>query len=346
MATKNIKFSDGRVYVDPPKRPKKITGTRFGAVLDANRWQSPFQAWCEITKAWVKPYESTIYTEAGKVIEDKQLTWFSRLVKIVRPEEIYGKDFFDKTYGDFFHENPIFGGMWDSLVGTKDNIEGVIECKTTKRAEDWVDDVPEYYALQAALYAWLLKLDDVYMIVTFLDDGDYEHPEKFVCDSSNTTYVHFKVSERYPNFQEYVDYCTVFWDTSVMTGISPAFDEKIDKEYLDGLRTNVIDDTSDVDSIIAEAERLYQHIEEVKASVKGDEKRLKDIEAQLKKYAIEKEAEGQTKSVFKGSVMTWTISKTTKQDIDKDLMKKNGILDQYLVTSDTYTIRKTMNKGE
>jgi hypothetical protein len=343
---KDIKFKDGRVYIDTPKKPKKITGTRFGAVLEANKWQTPFQAWCEITKAYVKPFEGTIYTEAGKVIEDKQLTWFSRLLPVVRPEDVYGKGFFERTFGDFFPNDPIFGGMWDSLVGTMDDIQGVIECKTTKRAEDWVDDVPEYYALQAALYATLMKVDDVYMIATFLDEGDYEHPEEFVCNSDNTTYVHFKVSERYPKFQDYIDYCTEFWYENVLQGVSPLYDEKADKEYLDALRTVTITDETDFNALVKEAEDLYAHIAEVEETIKADKKRLSEIEGMFKKFAIENETEGQTKSVFQGSQMTWTVTKSVKKEIDKELMQKDGVYDKYLTNTETYTIRKTANKGE
>ena len=342
---KNIKFEDGKVYLeDVPKKPKKITGTKFGAVLNANRWQTPFQAWCEITKAWCKPFEGSIYTEAGKVIEDKQLTWFSRYLPVVRPEDIYGKDFFNKTYGDFFKDSAIFGGMWDGLTGEKTAPTGVIECKTTKRAEDWQNDIPEYYALQASLYATLLGLDDVYMIVTFLDDGDYEHPEDFVCSTENTAYVHFTVSERYPQFETFISYCEDFWNRHVLTGISPEYDEVKDKEYLDALRTTVITDDTSITDLVAEAESLFEHIESVKASITKDEKRLKEIEGMLKKYAMENETEGQEKSIFKGAKMSWVVSRSEKKSLDSDKLKADGIYENYLTTDISYTIRKTMNK--
>ena len=342
---KDIKFEDGKVYLsETPKRPKKITGTRFGAVLNANRWQTPFQAWCEITKAWCKPFEGSIYTEAGKVIEDKQLAWFSRYLPVVRPEDVYGKDFFNKTYGDFFKENEIFGGMWDGLTGTKTEYTGVIECKTTKRAEDWQDDIPEYYALQAALYATLLGLDDVYMIVTFLDESDYDKPEEFVCTAENTAYVHFLVYERYPDFDQYIAYCKDFWARNVLTGISPEFDEKADKEYLDALRTGIITDNDDVDALVKEAEELYARISTVEESIKADKKRLSEIEGMFKKFAIENESDGQEKSVFKGSGMSWVVSKSDKKSVDTDRMKEDGIYDRYIKVESQYTIRKSANK--
>ena len=47
------------------------------------------------------------------------------------------------------------GGMWDYL-GVDENgvVDTVLEMKTTQRIEDWQNDAPEYYALQAALYAY------------------------------------------------------------------------------------------------------------------------------------------------------------------------------------------------
>lgn len=343
---KDLKFDGTQVRFTCEKlpKPKKLTGTRFGAVLGVNTWQTPFQAWCEMTKAWVKPYESTKYTEAGKVIEDKQLTWFSRYKPVVYPEDIYGKDFFNTTFGDFFKDSKVFGGMWDGLTGTKEEPDGVIECKTTKRAEDWQNDIPEYYALQASLYAYLLGLEDVYMIVTFLDEGDYDHPDKFVCTVDNTAYVHFKVHERYPKFDSYVEYCTEFYYRNVLGGVSPDFDEKKDKEYLDGLRTGIVTEDTDIDALVAEAEELYLKIEEVEDSIKADKKRLSTIECMLKEYAITNEHEDQQKTVFKGGGMTWVVSKSQKKSVDSDRMKKDGIYENYVKIEDTYTIRKSVNK--
>ena len=54
----------------------------------------------------------------------------------------YGADYFQKTWGDFFKDSPIFGGMWDYLLVDKDGKPTtVLEMKTTKRSEDWVEAV-------------------------------------------------------------------------------------------------------------------------------------------------------------------------------------------------------------
>ena len=131
---------------------------------------------------------------------------------LVTPTDVYGADYFKKTWGDFFHDEPIFGGMWDYLFVDKNGKPTtVMEMKTTKRAEDWVDDIPEYYALQAALYAYLLGVDDVIMVCSILEDKDYDKPENFAVTADNTFERAFKVSERYPNLGKTLKKVEAWW---------------------------------------------------------------------------------------------------------------------------------------
>ena len=154
-----MEWLDGnKIQIIPPKRPKKLTGTRFATILGLNPWSTPFEIWCEVTRTYQKPFEDTIYTIAGKTIEPKQAEYMKQtyfMSNLVTPTDIWGKDYFRQTYGDFFRESPVLGGMWDYLLYGKDGKPTtVLEMKTSKRVEDWKDDIPEYYALQAALYAW------------------------------------------------------------------------------------------------------------------------------------------------------------------------------------------------
>jgi hypothetical protein len=180
------------------------------------------------------------------------------------PTDIFGEDYFKKTWGDFFGSVPTFGGMWDYLLYDENGKPTtVLEMKTTKRSEDWADGVPEYYALQAALYAYLLGVDDVIMVASFLDTKDYEDPEKFVPSASNTITVEFKVSERYPDFHRMVAQAQAWWNTHVVTGISPDYDEKKDADILKALRTNEVPSDVNIDALIAEAESLKAELETV-----------------------------------------------------------------------------------
>lgn len=237
-----MKWLDSKqIQITPPKRTKKVTGTRFATILGLNPWSTPFEMWCAITKTYEKPFEDTIYTIAGKTIEPKQAEYMKKSygMDLITPTDRYGQDYFNKTWGDFFPENPHFGGMWDYLgVDENGTVDTVLEMKTTKRIEDWQNDAPEYYALQAALYAYLLGVDNVIMVASFLEEKDYEDPSKFVPNIKNTITVEFKVSERYPDFERMVAEVKSWWGEYVTGGISPVYDEKKDAEILAALRTH------------------------------------------------------------------------------------------------------------
>ena len=337
---KDIKWLEGnRIQIDPPKKTKKITGTRFATILGLNPWSSPFEIWCAITKTYEKPFEDTIYTVAGKTIEPKQARYMEQSygMDIIRPSDIWGEDYFSKTWGDFFPENKHLGGMWDYLMkGENGKIEAVLEMKTTKRVEDWGDDVPEYYALQAALYAYLYGVDDVIMVASFLEPKDYEHPEKFVPSARNTITVEFKVSERYPDFADKVAQVEQWWKDHVDTGVSPEYDEKKDAEILEVMRTNSLSPETDLDALVKEAEGLKTEIDAVTSSISEKEKRLKNINSIIKERAMSQFRDGDKKVEIKGLTYCWTISRSATTTIDKDALKADGLLDKYSKKSDTY----------
>ena len=328
----DIKWVGNHIEVTPPKRCKKITGTRFATVMGLNPWSTPFEIWCAVTKTYEKPFEDTIYTIAGKTIEPKQAEYMKKayaMNNLVTPTDIYGEDYFKKTWGDFFQDVDIFGGLWDYLLYEDGKPTTVLEMKTTKRSEDWANGVPEYYALQAALYAYLLGVDDVIMVCSFLEAKDYEHPENFVPSASNTIAIDFKVNERYPEFPDKIAWVTDWWNTHVATGVSPEFDEKKDAEILKALRTNNLTPDTDMDALIAEAETLKAEVDKAIAALADKEKRLKEIGEIIKEHAVSQFRDGDKKVEVKGKTYTWTIARSETTTIDKDAMKADGVLDKY-----------------
>lgn len=335
-----MEWVHNHIEIDPPKRPKKITGTRFASILGLNPWNTPFAMWCEITKTFVKPFEDTVYTIAGKTIEPKQIGYMKKayaMDNLRTPTDVYGEDYFTKTYGDFFHDHPIFGGMWDALlVDENGKPEAVLEFKTTKRSEDWASDVPEYYALQAALYAYLLGVDDVIMVASFLESGDYAHPESFTPSAKNTITVEFKVSERYPDFDRMVGKATDWWNAYVEGGISPDFDEKRDAEILGILRTNSLSPDTDMNALISEAEDLKTEVDKANSAIADKEKRLDEISKIIKEHAVKQFRPGDKKVVVKGSHYTWSIARSDTTTVDKSALKADGLLDKYSKTTTQY----------
>lgn len=322
-----------QLKIVPPKKPKKITGTRFAAIMGKNTWNTPFKTWCEITRTYEEPFEDTIYTIAGKVIEPKQAEYMRRayfMTGLKTPTDIFGENYFKKTFGDFFKDEPIFGGMWDYLLyGEDGKPTTVLEMKTTKRSEDWENDIPEYYALQAALYAYLLGVDSVIMVASLLEDKDYKAPEAFVPSTKNTIIVPFKVSERYPDFDKLIKKAEKWWKSCVIGGISPTFDEKRDADILKVLRTNTLNPETDIENVMEEAEALQEEIDKVSASVADKEKRLKTLKDIIKEHAMHSFRDGDKSVALKSKRYVWAVSRSERKDIDKDALKADGLLDKY-----------------
>ena len=335
---------DGTITITPPARPKKCTGTRFAAIMGLNAWTTPFNAWCAITRIYEEPFEDTIYTLAGKAIEPKQADYMKEKYfwkKLVTPTDVYGEDYFKKTWGDFFKDEPIFGGMWDYLFVDKNGKPTtVMEMKTTKRAEDWLEDVPEYYALQAALYAYLLGVDDVIMVCTILGDKDYDHPENFTVTQDNTFERSFKVSERYPNMAKTIKQVEAWWKKHVEGGVSPKYDEKKDADILKVLRANSLSPDSDLDALVAEAEQLQDKLNKVAEETAADEKRLKTLKDLIKEACMGKFRDGDKQVIIQGSRFEWVTSRSTSLKVDEAAMKKDGVLDKYK-TKETVTYKLT-----
>jgi predicted phage-related endonuclease len=256
---------------------------------------------------------------------------------IKSPADVYGPDYFKKTWGDFFPDQKALGGMWDAIGD-----DFVVEIKTTKRAEDWATDVPIYYKLQAALYAYLLGFDNIVMTASFLEDKDYANPELFVPSFKNTKIYEFKLSEAFPDFEDrYVKPALAFWSDHVQTGISPEFDEKKDAEILKALRKNTVETAdADITKLINEADRLQASVDKAEAKLKEKKDRLKEIDAQVKEYMNGQFRDGDKKVEITGKKYTWTLTRSTRSSVDTAALKKAGLYDQYTKTSETLTLKK------
>lgn len=356
---KEIKWSQSCILVEPIKKNKKITGTHFPTVLGVNPYSTPFEVWCRCTRTYEKPFEGNKFTNAGQVIEPKVFDFLRDSMgfgsKLITPEDVYGKDHFKKTWGDFYPDKDIYGGMWDALIKDENgNVEYVVEIKTVlvdgrsgSLNERWKDGhAPHYQALQASLYAYLLGIDKVLMVAVALEDkkGDYEHPEQVIPSYANgNVYIdEFKVSERYPDFDMYIVKATDWWNRHVLMGVSPEFDEKKDAEILQALRTNCPNLEEDISILVTEAETLMQEIDKVKTTIAEKEKRLKNINDAIKSYALNQFRDGDTKVSLKGSNVEFVLSKTDSTEIDKASLEADGLLERYTLPKTSY--RLTTNK--
>lgn len=360
---KQVKWLDNRIKVELPKKLKKISGTFFSTVLGADPWKTPFEAWCKSTRTWEAPFEGNKYTNAGEIIEPKVFEFLRTSMgfgdRVVTPTDMYGEDYFKKTWGDFFPESNVFSGMWDALIRDENgNIEYVVEVKTVQvdgrsgsLNERWKNgQAPHYQALQASLYAYLLNVDKVLMVAVALEDnkGDYKYPEQVVPSyANNNVYIdEFKVTERYPNFALYIETAKKWWNDYVLTGISPEFDEKKDAEILKELRTNTLSPESDIQFLLAEAEQLQSEIDATTASIADKESRLKVIKGMLKDAFASQFRDGDTKVSVKGNNYEWVLSKTESTELDKSGLEADGLIEKYSKQKTTYRLTSSRIKED
>ena len=337
---KDINWKEGYVEIPKPKNPKKITGTRFAALLGYNKWNTPFKTWCEITRTYEEPFEDTKYTIAGKVIEPLQHKYMQTgyfMKNLVTPTAMYGDDYFEKTHGDFFPNNKVFGGMWDALlVDENGKPTTVIEFKTTSRVEDWTADLPDYYGLQASLYAYLLGIEDVIMVCSFLTESDYEHPEQYHPDIENTIVKQFKVHERYKHFDEYIDKAKAMYD---YLEVSPYYDEEKDAEIIKALQTISITGDETADELLNEMAELKDKLDAYDKEIKPLEKAYKGLQDKIKALALKQFNQDVKSVVLANTRLTVSLDKSVRADVDKKALETDGLLEKYTVSKEIYTLR-------
>lgn len=350
---KEWKYSDDRkriILTEPPKQKLRITGHRFASVLGLNQYQSPFGSWCEITKLVKLPFEDNKYTIAGKTIEPK-------LINVVREkfpncmsiEEYYGNNIEKYRWNNFVDDSNIFGGVMDA-VATKNDLKtilAVVECKTSSKPHLWENNqVPIEYLLQGCEYSYLKKLDRVIFICAFLQEADYNHPEKFVPTEENTILVVKKIKDvriEMPNgdlisFKEAIAYCEDWWHKYIETGISPEFDEKKDKEYLDIIRTSKPQNDNDLDNLCISAKLLEDEINDIidKNELDKKQKELKTLKNGITEKMMDMLSDGETKISYRQYKLTGSIS--NKFDDKKFKKEHPKAYEQYLKQTITYKL--------
>lgn len=342
-----------RIVLDkPPVQKLRITGHRIASVLNINDWQTPFGAWVEITKLAKLPFKETKYTKFGKEVEQKIIDFVGeQYPNVMSIEEYYGNIFEDYQWNNFKDETNVFGGVIDAVATRNDmkTIAMICECKTSSHPEAWANNqVPIEYLLQGALYSYLKGLDRVLFACTFPKEIEYAHPENYQVTKDNTILVVKKLSDilipingKYLNIEECMEYATEWWEKFVKTGISPEFDEKLDKEYLDIIRASKPCEDNELIDVCNEAIQLAKEIKELEVSsgLKAKQDLLKVLEASIKETMIEQQLNQSGK---------YKLSEKKKIKFDEKRLEKENpkVYNQYMIEEISYTLSKNLKEEE
>lgn len=346
------------VLSEPPKQRLRITGHRFASVLGLNQYQSPFGAWAEITKLVKLPFEDSKYTIFGKTVEPKLIDMVrNKFPNVMSIEEYYGNNIEKYRWNNFIDESNIFGGIIDAVATKEDmkTIIAIIECKSSSKPHLWSNNnVPIEYLLQGCEYSYLKGLDRVMFICCFPQEIDYNHPEKFVPNETNTIMVVKKLKDvritmpsgEIITFDQAIEYCEQWWEKYIETGISPEFDEKLDKQYLDIIRTSQPINDNSLEELCEQAIELEEELCELKEKYNIDEKEkeLKTILDNIKQGMIDSLQDGETKT----SCGCYKLSGSVSKKFDSTSFKKAHpkTYDKYCKETITYRLGKIKTEEE
>ena len=349
------KYSEDKKHIVLDKEPTqklRITGHRLATVLGIDKWSTPFKAWCEITKLVKAPFEETKYTLFGKAVEPKLINYISnQYPNVMSIEEYYGNIFDDYRFNNFKDDSNVFGGVIDAVSVRNDmkTIAAIIECKTSSHPEQWDNNqVPVEYLLQGALYSYLKGLDRIVFIVTFPEEIDYANPENYKLTEENTKVIIQRLADilipvdnQYLNIEECMEYARKWWDEYIVNGISPEFDEKEDKEYLDIIRASKPCEDNELIDVCEQAIQLTKDIKELETTsgLKDMQDRLKKMEANIKDVMIEQELTESGK---------YKLTRKTKVKFNEKAFEKEQpeLYSKYADEEISYTLSKSLKEEE
>lgn len=339
------------VLDSPPKQRLRITGHRIAAILGLDKYKTPFQCWCEITKILKAPFEESKYTIAGKAIEPKLIEYIGKYFPNVQSiEDYYGNNFKDYQYNNFKDDSDIFGGVIDVVSTGNDGktIFMICECKTTSKPQEWANNqIPVTYLLQGALYSYLKGLDTVLFACSFLQEEDYAHPEKFEVNDKNTKLIVKSLKDilipidgQLYNIQDIMKIGVDWWNEYIETGISPEFDEVKDKVYLDMIRRLQPGEDMLLEDMVTECEALQDEVDDLeKQYIKEKADRLKILKQAIRDTMIEQDLSGIGRMKLNRSVTTKLNEKLLKSKYEK-------IYDDCCETTITYKLTVGKKKEE
>lgn len=136
-----------------------IGGSDIGAICKVSPWASPWSVWARKTG----------------LLDDKSNTseameWGNRLESVVLDR--FSEDHVDlklhRDVGTWMHcERPWQLANPDAIYESPDGTYGIVEVKTSRFEDDWVDGVPAYYQTQVQWYLQTFGFAHAFVIVLF-----------------------------------------------------------------------------------------------------------------------------------------------------------------------------------
>lgn len=320
-----------RRVIAPNPTVAPVTGSVFAALAGKSRWSTPFAASCDLLGLTDGLFNGNDATRLGHELEPVLLDRLSRrTTRVVVPG--------DAMYPGATHEGPHrlwknqincgkYAGNVDAVIVDVDGkVSAVVECKTTRRVEDWlkggVPSVPLAYMMQASFYADLLGVEDIIFVLGVVEDNT---TALNIADNRIFTFEAKKLDMT-------ADYAAV---EELLTplrsvGMTPQWgSSKADMDVLNYLRILKYD----VEQDMTEAADEFVKINKIAAILKAEyEEKTKDVrqdldEARAKLESLLPDIEGTQfdKICIKSNMGYVTFGYYDKMSYDMSAMEADGI---------------------
>jgi|GEM_PF-269053 len=338
---------------------KKITGSRFSTILGKDEYDTTFNVACEMAGLY-NEYESTKYTEAGNALESVMRSYLRTNAKEFLSEGLNCSE--KNVIGieepipsmqcgyDHFPDKGIFGGMVDGYVLVDGKRAAVLEIKTASREDKWVDPetgtrtgVPVNYRYQAALYAHLSGLKKIVYVAGFLRENHYEDPLTWSPNRENCQIIVIDA----PDISEELLNAENWYREHLEAGVTPEWTEK-DEAIVEYLQLAVQEPPpKDLKTLMmeyAELDKELSRYADVSKEISEIEKEMNSRKEAIKEQMMPMFEPGQKKYIEEEGGLKFSVTRSMKDDVDKDRMKEDGVYDKYLKQKESFTLRINADK--
>lgn len=342
-----------------------ITGTFMGAILGVSNYKSEFQAAAELIGIYDDSFKGNDATRAGQFLEPILIEEFRK--KNTDDVVVSGHDLYPHAISEGAHRTwvnmlsrDMFAGNIDGAIIDGNTVTRLLECKTSQRVEDWVDEnnrpcVPRGYYYQGMLYCWLLGIRKATFILGILTKDEQKEPRSWTPDGNVYT---FDVEYDAKEMEDTIEKARQWYLDHVCTGKTPAFDRtnKRDVEvlnYLDCLHLNTCPPSAlngETREKASELMDLMNEIIEIRTNpeyicmantLAEFNARIDELKNGIKSISETLPFEGVSLSAYGMNISTGHKNNAPKYDVVK--MKSDGIdVEKYLIktTSTVVYIRE------
>lgn len=315
-----FEFRDGRYHVTEQRRSfGKVTGTMMAGLLDKSRWSTPFTTTAKMLRLYNEDISDKKEVTAGVIMEPKILDYIGAL---------HGDDIYSERKGDHAEwksdfEDDIFGGHIDGLMpdGT------VVEVKTTRNIEDWLNGPPIYYWIQASLYAHFLDSERIIFMVGITDDVTLSDPKSWEPTKHTVARYDVPVIDGFKGMME--EARRIYAETVLKGRTTPVTDNPMDARVSSLLGAQLWGEDD-----LNEAVLQYKDTQARMDAYKETEQRMSEQREVMDMYL-------RSHGITEARTAHGMIKKTsyTRHTINTDALKRDGLYDVYIKPTVVESIR-------